>query len=328
MATPAGKVGITALAVASIYAGFLYLGVAIAIASFVFVMLLLPLYFGWNQPRQLAAAGFVALLVAAPLVSAGYAQELRTPVGAVSSPPSGNGSVLANAQVTPFTGNVGTTFDFQVTVHPEFLPKGAHGPEYLLVFLSTCFGAVSRNDSSCGGSYPFWELNHTFATTIVNATPVELTQKLNSSDLWSWNMAFVYRNASNVTEWVWIGGEESFSIQGPITGTYTDTYTLVLPTFYEVVFLYTGSVFFGALVIYLFIKSRQNRRNPPPMPGPSIPGGTGGPSGAGGSTPAAPRIERSCPKCGAVVYPEESACWKCGAPLGGTGAAPTPAALK
>ncbi|HTT26209.1 MAG TPA: hypothetical protein VMH90_04515 [Thermoplasmata archaeon] len=324
VATPAGKVGLTALAVGAIYAGFIYLGVLIAIASFVFVMLLLPLYFGWSNTRQLAVAGFAALVIAAPLVSAGYTQELRTPVGPVDSPVDGNGSVLTHAESVPFTGDAGTTFEFRVTINPQFLPKGAQGPEYLLVFLSTCYGAVTANDSSCGGSgYPFWELNHTFATPLVNATTVQVSQRLNESNLWSWNMAFVYRNATNATQWAWIGGSEFFSIQGPISGSFGDTYLLVLPTFYEVVFLYTGSVYFGALVIYLYIKSRQNRRNPPPMPGPSVPGGTGAPGAPPGTTP---RIERSCPKCGAVVYPEESACWKCGAPLTATATPLPPAA--
>ncbi|HEY6237913.1 MAG TPA: hypothetical protein VIZ68_01850, partial [Thermoplasmata archaeon] len=34
--------------------------------------------------------------------------------------------------------------------------------------------------------------------------------------------------------------------------------------------------------------------------------------------------EKACPNCGAVVYPSEANCWKCGVALGSTGSAAAP----
>jgi hypothetical protein len=335
VATPPGKIALAALATGAIVTAFpnqwAYLGFPIAIAAFLFAMLVFPIYLGWNRPRELAVVGLVVLLVGAPLGALAFTPELRLPVGPVSSPTVGNGSVIENAQSVPFTGDAGTTFDFQATINPQYLPTGARAPEYSIVYLTTCPDTVIANDSACGGGgYPFWVLSQTFATNLTQSTQVNLEKELNDSTLWYWEMAFVFHNATNSTLWVWLGSglaysnastaPPAFSVQGPISGSFTSTFEIVLPGAYEAGFLYFGTVFYGALVIYLWVKSRQNRRNPPAAPGPSLPGSA--PPGA--PVAGAPRIERSCPKCGAVVYPEEKACWKCGAPLGNTGTPATP----
>jgi hypothetical protein len=88
-------------------------------------------------------------------------------------------------------------------------------------------------------------------------------------------------------------------------------------------FLYVGIVFFAVLVIYMFFKSREARRNPPVASGPSG-GTTPAEPGSTAPSPTSAKNERSCPKCGAVVYPSETACWKCGAPLGAANPAGSP----
>ena len=321
LSTPAGKIALTVLATLALVGSFLELGVLIAIATFLLLMLAVPIYLGWRRPRQLALAGIVAILIAAPITSVLYAEQLRTPVVPIDSPSQNGGAVLTGAQVSPFSADTGSTFTFSVTVHPQFLPNGSRGPEYLLVYLSTCPGATTSNLTVCGGGgYPFWELNHSFAAALNATTNVTVTKVLQLPDLWWWVMAFVYQDASNTTQWVWVGVSDAGSgIQGPITGDLGSTIALILPTVYGAFFFDFLIVFLGALVIYMFFKSRRDRRNPPGDAGP-LPGG-GRPQGPADRA----TLERSCPSCGAVVYPEEKACWKCGTPLTGGPSAISPA---
>lgn len=322
MTTLPGKGVITAFATLALIGGFLELGVLVTLVTFLFLMLAVPIYVGWRRSRELAVAALVAVLIAAPITGAIYSAELRTPVPTVDSMTTNGGSVLTNAHVSPFAAATGSTFTFSVTINPQYLPAGAHGPEYLVVYLSTCPGATAGNLSVCGGGgYPFWELNHTFAAPVNATTDVSLSRTLNLASFWWWLMAFVYNGSDNQTQWIWVGVSDTGSgIQGPISGDFTSTLLLILPTIYEAFTIYFLLVYLAVLVIYMFLKNRESRRNPPNWT-PTLPGA---PPPGGGTTAGRPAIERSCPACGAVVYPEERACWKCGAPLGG-GALPSDA---
>ena len=323
--TPLGKVSLVALATLVVTGAFLELGALIAIVSFLLFMLGLPIYLGWKSPRQLAVAGLVALLVAAPIGSTLYAEQIRTPTGAVSSDPENGGSVVANAGVTPFSAATGSVFEFHATLNPQFLPAGAHAPEYALLYLSTCAGATTSNASFCGGGgYPFWELNQSFNITQSASETIQFHQQLNTANLWWWLMAFVYQNVTNVTRWVWVDPANQYGgVQGPVSGDLASTIVLILPALYQAMFLYVGVVFFGALIIYVWLKTRGRQRNPP-VAEPSG-RGPGNPSAPPGSppNPTPTRDERSCPNCQAVVYPSERTCWKCGVVLDQS-APPTP----
>jgi hypothetical protein len=312
-----GKIALTLLAGGIAAASFAYIGILIALGAFLLFMLALPIYLGWKRPRELAVAGLVAMLVAAPISSLAYTAQFRTPVAPVSSDAQNGGSVLSDAQVRPFAGAAGGTYDFSVQVNPQYLPAGAHAPEYVVVYLSTCNGAITSNNSACGGGgYPFWVLNQSFSTSLGNVTNVTLHQKLNMPSLWYWEMAFVFQSATNQSTWVWVDpGLGNTAVQGPVSGDFTSTFTYVLPDIFGDVFLYLGLVFYAGLLVYLFLRNRRERRAaaeaaPAPGMGGSPPSGPPGGPGA----PARPMgTERSCPKCGAVIYPAETTCWKCGA---------------
>lgn len=311
-----GKVTLTAVAAAVAAGSFAYLGFLISIGAFLLFMLAVPIYLGWKRPRELAVAGLVAMLVAAPLASLAYTYQFRTPVGLVSSDPENGGSVLADASVAPFDGAAGATFHFSVTLNPQYLPAGAHAPEYVVVYLTTCDGAITANDSSCGGGgYPFWVLNQTFAQNVTNVTDVSLAQRLNMPSLWYWLMAFVYQDAQNQSAWIWVDpGAGNAAVQGPVSGSFGSTFTYVLPDIIGDVLIYLGLVFYAGLLLYMFLRNRRERRAAAEAgPGPAPAGGS--PPGAAGRSAGPPGSERSCPKCGAVIYPAETSCWKCGTPI-------------
>lgn len=324
-----GKIGLTALA-SLVTGGAFYEALAagsstwllIAIVLFVVLLLAVPIFLKWRRPRELAVAALAAMIVIAPVTGILYTEEIRAPVAPLSSPSQNGGTVLANAQVSPHLGVAGETYHFQVTVNRQYLPSDAHAPEYLVLYLSTCPGAETANSSSCGGGgYAFWALNYTFNATGTNSTVVDLAKTLNSANVWWWLAGFAYEvtnvtdnRTTNSTDWVWVGaGGAIYLIPGPVSEDFGATFSSALPTLYGTVILYFGLVYYSALVIYMWLKSRESRRNPP-VAGTPLPGGAG-PLGSSAGPPGRPSIERSCPTCGAVVYPEEKACWKCGATL-------------
>jgi hypothetical protein len=120
-------------------------------------------------------------------------------------------------------------------------------------------------------------------------------------------------------------------LEGPVVGTYWTTYELLVLTVYLNDFVYLGIPFFVVLLVYTYIKRRQiqkgdsYRRAPGPTPT-DAPGGAAAAlpaagSGLGAKRPASSegsgprRPELSCPNCNAVVYANETTCWKCGAQL-------------
>lgn len=327
VATPAGKVALTAVAALVLVGSLVYVGALIAIAAFLLFMLAVPIYLGWKRPRELAVCGLAAVLVAGPIGAALYADQLRVPSPSVGSDPEtgvgGTGSVLTNAQVSPFAADTGSAFVFSVTINPQYLPASAHAPEYLVLYLSTCANATNNNESACGGGgYPYWEQDLRFNASLQNASPEQFSQTLNSVNLWFWQLAFIYENGStNQTNWVWLDPQSGYgAVQGPVSGDFLSTVSLVLPAFFSELFLYVALVFYAALLLYMYLRARAARRQGGDAgpPGPSAPSG-GAPPGPGGpkaaSSGGAAPGERSCPNCGAVIYPSETSCWKCGKPI-------------
>ncbi|MGC2288836.1 MAG: hypothetical protein WA688_03155 [Thermoplasmata archaeon] len=324
-AKPLGRIALLAIIALALAGASIYLGYLIAIPVFLLVGLALPIYLGWTRPRTLFLVGLSALLVAGPIVTAGTVSLLMTPSPAV------NGEVflphtqspLQNATVHPYTSTGSGTFTFVVDVNPAFLPNGSQ-PEVLWIdfFLSTCPNAESNNSSSCGGlnAYPYHFANFTYESA--SAQTVTFSENIGGVNVWWWTMGAAYNNSTGGVSWTYLQPTNGYTtVEGPVTGGYLSIYTLILPAIYFTVFIYPGLVFFLGVLVYLFLKMRQKRRAggapsvPAPM-APAAPTSPGSPPSTGAAPSGAPsRPELACPKCGAVVYPGESRCWKCGTPL-------------
>ncbi|MCI4358109.1 MAG: zinc ribbon domain-containing protein [Thermoplasmata archaeon] len=318
-----GRALLMALAISTLVASLFYLGPYVAIAVLLVFGAALPIYLGWKRPRQLAIAAFAVLLVSAPIFSAAYAGELRVPSPAASSNPAfpfGNGApAVHDARVTPFDGNPGGVYNFSATVDPKNLPP-SESARFLELFISDCPGATGNRSPSCPAGYAFYVLNHTFLQTPGAAVTVTYSQALPGTDVWWWNLALAISNASapKAYTWVWLFVNGGYTgVQGPVSGNYLATTEFILPAAYEVIFIYPGIVFYIGLLIYVLLKNREANRGrsrvalPPDLP-------TSGPvPPTSSATPRSPSglAERTCPNCGAVVYPNESTCWKCGKSL-------------
>lgn len=334
---PVGKVILILLAIAIVTPTFLFLGALIAIPAVLIFMLALPIYAGWKIPRQLAAAGLVVLLVSAPLAAAGDTSLLITPSPPVSSDTAypaanGNGSVLANAKVNPYNGPPGSTFTFTVQYQPQYLPAN-YSTESMraFFFMSTCPGATGNSSSSCTAGYPsYW--NNTTVQNPNQAQTFVFTHVVSGVNIWWWQIGVSALNSTGKTVWIFLDPANGVgTVQGPVTGSAFDIFGYILPAFYEELFLYGGLSFGLALLAYVFFKTRERRRAearaaaevasrvPPVEPASTAAEAPGPPMGK--PPPAlAPQPEMACPNCKAVVYLNETNCWKCGAPLGSSGA--------
>ena len=320
------------VAILTLTASFLYLGPFLAIIAFLLFGLAVPIYTGWKQPRVLAVFGLVALLVAGPMISVLYVDTVvRVPspsADSAASLPYGNGGpVLQGAQVAPFTSDGDGPFHFSVTVNPQFVPANATALLWLVLYVSTCPGATGNNSPYCQSGYPFYTFNQTLAN--VTATTVETFDvHLPAPNVWWWQMATAYATGTNHSlVWIFLAPANSYAgVQGPISGDFTSTLSLILVPVYLDVLIYPGLLFYIGLLVYVFLKRRQARR----FGGPTAPGSPEPAAAAPGEAPgpaASPSAEeRACPNCQAVVYPGETACWKCGKPLEGAPgkAAPLP----
>jgi len=334
LASPMGRIALVVLATLTLLGSFLYLGPFLAIPTFLLFGLAVPIYTGWKRPRQLAAAGLVVLLVAAPVASLAESSSLRTPVDAASSStdfPYGNGSpVLERAIAVPFTGAEGGSYNFTVTVNPQNVPTNDSAPLWVDLFVSTCPGATGNASPICAPGYPFYEANRTMPNPFNASLVVNFTLVLPGANLWWWQMGAAVHtpaNSSNLT-WIFLDVSNGYGgVQGPVSGDYVSTLALVLVPVYEAMFLYPGSVFFFALLIYLLVKSREaRRRREASLSGAEL-SGTPPPADAPVTTPVAPKpgpAEKACPNCGAVVFPNETNCWKCGVALTSATSAPAP----
>ena len=343
-----GKLLLLLIAVGTLALSFFYLGPYFAIPTFLLTGLGLPIYLGWKLPRQLAVFGIVGLLLAGPIVNYGLTTVALTPSPSAGSSTdhsntSSGSPVLTNATASPYNGPSGSVFTFSVDLYANRLPAH-YVPETLHVYVSTCPGATGPSSPFCGSGYPFYDVNHSVAGANGTPTPEVFLTKLPGPNIWWWQMGLLANkttvntttNQTNVTyQWIFLAVPNAYgAVQGPITGTWLTTYQILLATTVIDILFYPGIVFYLALLVYVFLKSREARRKAqraasetasvPPTTG-APPAGPSETPSEGAATPsagAARRSETSCPKCGAVVYPDEKSCWKCGAPLGGAAGGP------
>jgi len=333
--SPVGRVLLIALTIGVVFGAFVYASLLLAIPAFLIFGLGIPIYAGIKRPRYVALAGLVVILAVSPLVSLALTDEIMTPSGiATSSPslPDGNGgSVLQSAQVTPFNGDTSTNFTWTVTVYPQYLANTGLEPRFLHLYLSTCPGATSANESGCNAGYLFKELT-------INVTGLNLSKAQNFTfrwtlgvtGIWDWQMSLEVNNTTAKNEYfVYLVGDPNYdAIEGPVVGTSAMVFEQLLPTIYLDAFLFLGIPFYFVLLLYMYLKNREKRRKEirnraaGPIPPTSAAGSGGGqpptPVPSGEQTTGPPPGESACPNCGAVIYPAESKCWKCGADLKGS----------
>jgi hypothetical protein len=329
---PVGRVLLLAFAIVVTFATYVYLSTLLAIPVILLVGLAVPIWLGIKRLRTLAIFGLVILLLVAPLITLIVTEDIRAPAPAVSSPvlPGTNGSLMQNASVAPYLGSASTNFTWTVTVDPANTPTNSSPPLWINLYISTCPGATANNDPNCGAGYPFWVLNHTFPHTLTAPTQVSFNFTLGSDSIWAWQMGLYLYNLSaqpNTTDFpfvfVLLAGDPVYNgLEGPVTGDYGSTYSLLILTVYLNDFIYLGIPYFVILLVYSYITRRKAsradmvKRAAGPTPA-DADGGPGRPSNdSPGSVkppvPAPRRPEMNCPNCGAVVYANETTCWKCG----------------
>ena len=136
-----------------------------------------------------------------------------------------------------------------------------------------------------------------------------------------------------------VGDPTYNGIEGPVVGDFGVTYSSIIGGIYFDVLLFLGAPFYLVLLVYVLFKNRERRRQetqrraagPVPPAGGGTSGGGAPPTliaSASGPPPGPPTSpvasERACPNCDAVVYANESKCWKCGAPLPTSGSSAAP----
>jgi len=333
-----GRYALLAIAILTLIACFVYLGPTgpyLAIPDLLLFGLVLPIYSGWKRPRHLALYGLAAMLISVPFSSVLALNYVYQPSLPQDSPvlAGTQGPILQGAIASPYTGPAGSSFWFNVTVNPTNVPANASPPLWVALWVSTCPGATGPSDPYCAAGYPLLEANRSFPGGLNQTATVSFSLPINDSNIWSWQMGAAYDanwNATNASQdgnltWVFLS---VYAVQGPIVGPYSSILGLALEAFLVSVFIPAGLVFYVGLLGYMWLKAREARRKAmegrsgPVSAGPTVPGAPP-PSGA---PPAPATPELSCPNCHAVVYPNESTCWKCGASLraGAAAAAPLP----
>ncbi|MHB8351812.1 MAG: hypothetical protein ACYDFT_03845 [Thermoplasmata archaeon] len=313
-------VGVILLAFASVYLGELG-GILILLFSGLF----LPIYLGLKRPKTLALMGVAVLILAAPLATVIVAHETLQPTGTASSFGENGGDVLQQAGVTPFNGAGGAAYTFTVTVVPRYLYANTTLTS-LTLFVSTCPEASASNQTTpdCSPPYPAYQQVHRLPTNLTLPEVVSFSQRLPGPNIYWW---IIYADVNYTTNGsaaapIFLNPANGYEdIQGPVTGTFLSTLGIVLAPVYLTVILYPGVVFLIALLVYSWFKAREARRKAVsqgtmsggPIAPPTVPGPSGSPQPSVG-TPQSSDLH--CPKCQAVVYANETQCWKCGAPLG------------
>jgi len=320
-----GKALLLVVGILATAASFTYLGIIVAIPVILLVGLALPIWAGLKRPRYLALTGLVILVVAGAIIAPLLTQEVMIPSAAASSSAvnasNPHSMLLQNASVSPFNAAPGTNFTWTVTVYPQYVPKGNTSPLWLNLNLMDIAGALAET------------LNFThFAANSTAPVVVTFHASIATAGIWSWQMNLSYRSISRGTlTFVLLNAGSGFNaVEGPVVGSFLTTLGSVFPGVYLSVFLYLGIPFFFVLLIYLFLKNRQRRRQEAEQRSHDPPPGVDGAraSSAAGTSPTganAPRPnEQACPNCGAVIYPNESFCWKCGTSLASGNPAPLP----
>ncbi|MGI0053708.1 MAG: hypothetical protein ACREC5_00525 [Thermoplasmata archaeon] len=323
-----GQVVLIAIGAVLLAYSSIYLGGLGAIFIILVMGLFVPIYLGLKRPKILAIMGVAIFMLAAPLASVLVTQQTLQPTGTASSFGENGGDVLQDAGVSPFSAAGGSEFSFNVTIAPAYL--FANTTLYSLTFfVSTCPEASEANQTTadCAPPFPSYEQVRHLPANLSAPEVVSFTQRLPGPQIYWW---VVYADVNWTTNGtaaspIFLNPANGYEdLQGPVTGDFLSTLGLVIVPVYLTVLLYPGAVFLVALLFYTWFKAREARRRAtgpggePPTTAPA-----GGTAGAAAST-APSAEERHCPKCSAVVYPNESQCWKCGAPLGATAAAPLP----
>ncbi len=319
---PLGRVVLIVVAIATLAASFLFLGPFLAIPAFLLFGLALPIYMGWKRPRQLAMVGLIVLLACGPITSVVETSLIRTPAPPSQSLYGVGGAVLQNASVQPYTGAAGALYHWSVDLRPQHVPKGESGILNITLVVTNCPGTLAAGSSSCPSGYLFIRTNHTFPGGTMTPQRVLMNATLPGSAIWYWQMVGAVHNLtspSNVTLFFLDAGGY-VTIEGPVSGDFLSTFGLIIPGFYEALFLYAGVVFYVALLFYVIFKVREQRRKAaralPPVP--TEPVASGATPERPAPAPALPSTqELNCPNCQAVVYPNEVRCWKCGVALPG-----------
>ena len=338
---PLGRGLLIALAILVVVGAYGYLQQPIlAIPALLIFGLGLPIWLGIKRPRYLAIAGIVIILIAAPLSGLPIAQSLRapiTPATSLTDLPGTNGhALLANATVSPYTGSTSTNFTWTVTVDPAGIPTGNTTPVLLYLYISTCPGATSGTSPPtwCSAGYPFIQLNGSsqIPTPFNHSVTATFHYQIGSNGIWDWQMGvYTFNNTTHKGFYQNLVGDPQYNaLEGPVVGDYATTYSELLPLILTTSLVYLALPYYLVLLLYMFFKSRERRRKetaaraagPVPPTGSAPPGAGTPPLGGrkGGAPPpaseAAPAVpERACPNCNAVVYENETSCWKCGANL-------------
>ena len=355
---PYGKAFFIALAILLTFAVYVYVYTLLAIPAVILFGLAVPIWVGLKRPRYLVIMGLLIVLVVAPVSTVVFTQEIREPIAAASSltdiPGTNGTALLQNAQVWPYTGTSSTNFTWNVTIVPAGIPQGNTTPIWLELYISTCPGATSTNPPGwCSAGYSFVSLNaSTYPDTDCGSVIANLTTapksctfhyQIGSDGIWDWQMGVYTQNKTTGAPYYQnlVGDPTYNGLEGPVVGDFASTYGAVLPTIFFDDALFLGAPFFILLLLYLLFKNREKKKKDAAAraAGPVPP--TGSPEGSAlppslskgpppGSTAAPPVKERTCPNCNAVVYENETICWKCGASLtsGGGGSPPMPSSTK
>ena len=339
---PLGRILLIVVSVAVVYGAYVYVNVLLAIPAILLFSLAIPIWLGIKRPRYLAIAGLVVIVAVAPISTVALTQEIRTAIPAASSLTDIAGTngtaLLQNASVIPYTGSTSTNFTWTVTVVPSAIPQGNTSGRvlWLHLYISTCPGATSETSrpAYCSAGYSFYDLNSSaFPANLSQPTTVTFHYKIGSNGIWDWQMGVYTQNRTTGKPFYQnLAGDPVYNgLEGPVVGDFLTTYGELLPTVYFDAFLYLGAPFYLVLLLYMLFKNRERRRKEAAQraAGPVPPGGapaeeTGalpsrlrrGPPNGGPPPPAVK--ERTCPNCNAVVYENETTCWKCGQDLGGT----------
>jgi hypothetical protein len=341
--TPAGRIFLILIAILAVFATYAYVTAILAIPTILLFGLAVPIWAGLKRPRFLALVGLAAIVAVAPLASVVLTQEVFVPVGTVDSSTSlleSNGNaVMQNATVSPYAGNTSTNFTWTVTVFPQNVPVDNSTPYELFLYVSTCPGATDNTSNNCAQPYTLlWVPSPALPANATQPYNETFHLKIGSTGIWAWQMGIYTRNTTTGKPFfqLLVGDPNYNGIEGPIVGSFTTIYLVLLPTIYFQDLLFLGAPFYFVLLIYMLFKNRERRkkdalkRAPGPVPAKEVAGGAapaakGAPlpssktlpppaSGPPAASPAAAQ-EFNCPKCNAVVYAGEKTCWKCGAPL-------------
>jgi hypothetical protein len=330
---PLGQIVLLVVAVLVVAAGAVYLGALLTIFLILLFGLALPIYLGLKIPRRLAVLGIVIYLLAGPVAAVLDAQQTLVPSPAAQSFGENGGNVFQNAQVHPYNGNGGQNYTFQLTVDPSYLYPNTTLVN-LTLFVSTCPDSSRANDPTilaCQTPYPSYE--QVLATpNLTSTTTYSFHQKLPGPNVFWWIVWGTFVYASNHTacntNCIFLNANNNYlCIEGPVTGSFGAIVGVVIVAVYLDLLLYPVIAFFAALAFYAWFKSRERRRKAEQAAARGPGGGPGAPAAGAAAGPGSGSTgpEMRCPKCSAVVYANESQCWKCGAPLGAAaGAAPLP----